>query len=122
MDFVGWLWWGLTTAVGAVWALVWFLISGWISALLQIALLIIAIYFVKYGWQRAPAEIWRRTRAFAGFFWSWLRAREPQMASGGEVREVIKVVHTKEFADINLSTLLSLLMLVGLFLLASAAP
>ena len=94
----------------------WCLISGWVSTLLQIALLIAIIYFFKYGWQRAPAEIWRRTRSFGRFFWSWLRARE-QRSSDVEVREVVHVVRAKEFGDINISTLLSLLMLFGLALL-----
>jgi len=75
------------------------------------------VYFLKYGWQRAPAEIWRGTRAFARFFWGWLRAREPRPAEGA-VREVVRVERVKEPGDVNISTLLSLLMLMGLALLA----
>jgi hypothetical protein len=104
----------LLAVLGVLWSVVWFLVSGWVSTLLQIALLIAIIYFLKYGWQRAPAEIWRRTRAFARFFWGWLRAREQHPAAGIEVREVVRVIRAKEFGDINISTLLSLLMLVGL--------
>jgi hypothetical protein len=116
MDIVAWLGWAVVAVLGVVWSLVWFLISGWVSTLLQIAVLIATIYFLKYGWQRAPAEIWRRTRSFGGFFWSWVRAREPHASTDGEVREV-RIVGGKEFGDINISTLLSLIMVVGLALL-----
>jgi hypothetical protein len=118
MDIIAWLGWAVVAVLGVLWSIVWFLISGWVSTLLQIAVLIATIYFLKYGWQRAPAEIWRRTRSFGRFFWSWLRAREPQTSSDGDVREVIRIVRAKEFGDINISTLLSLLTLVGLALLA----
>ena len=100
---------------GGVISLIWFLISGWVSTLLQIALLLIVIYFLKYGWQRAPAEMWRRTRAFAGFFAGWIRARDAQPSSR-EAAPTVRVVRVKEFGDVNISTLLSLLMLAGLFL------
>ena len=118
MEILAWLGWAVVAVLGFLWSLVWFLVSGWVSTLLQIALLIATIYFFKYGWQRAPAEILRRTRSFGGFFWSWLRAREPQHSTSVEVREVIRVVRTKEFGDVNISTLLSLLMLVGLALVS----
>lgn len=116
MDILAWIAWMAYALLGIVWSLVWFLISGWVSTLLQIALLIVVIYFFKYGWQRAPMEIWRRTRTFGGLFWGWLRAREPHHAGSVEVREVERIVRVKEFGDINISTLLSLLMLVGLAL------
>jgi hypothetical protein len=113
MDILAWLWWVISTVLGVAFALVWFLVSGWVSALLQIALLVIIVYFLKYGWQRAPAEIWRRTRSFAGFFLGWIRARDtapvPQEAAP-------RLVKSKEFGDINISTLLSLMMFVGLIL------
>ena len=41
MDVLAWLWWSIVTSLGLLWALIWFLISGWVSTLLQIALLII---------------------------------------------------------------------------------
>jgi hypothetical protein len=125
MDILGWLGWALVTVLGLVWwllgflwAVVWFLISGWVSTLLQVTLLIAAIFFLKYGWQRAPAELWRRGSTVARFSWNWLRAREPQAASR-EVREVVRVVRVKEVGDVNISTLLSLLMLLGLVLLGT---
>ena len=119
MEILAWLAWGVAAVLGFLWSLVWFLISGWVSTLLQIAVLIAIIYFLKYGWQRAPVEILRRTRSFGRFFWSWLRAREPQTNSDVPVREVVRVVSAKEFGDINISTLLSLVMLIGL---ASCQP
>jgi hypothetical protein len=76
MDILGWLWWLGSTLFTGVLSLIWFLISGWVSALLQIGFLVGVIYFLKYGWQRAPAEIWRRSRSFGGFFISWIRGRD----------------------------------------------
>ena len=113
MDILSWLWWIIVVVVSATLKLLWFLISGWVSTLLQIAVVVIAIYFLKYGWQRAPVELWRRTRAFGGFFLNWVRARESGVAAAS-VGEVVHVVRHKEFGDINISTLLSLLMLFGL--------
>lgn len=117
MDIVGWLWWLASTVFTGMLALIWFLISGWVSTLLQIGLLVVVTYFLKYGWQRAPAELWRRSRSFAGFFVSWIRARDTA-PSGRESAPAIRVVKIKEFGDINISTLLSLLMLAGLVLAA----
>ena len=117
MDIFGWLWWVISTLLTGILKLIWFLISGWVSTLLQIALLVLVIYFLKYGWQRAPAEIWKRSRTFAGFFMSWIRARDADV-SGREAVQSVRVVKVKEFGDVNISTLLSLLMLSGLFLMA----
>ena len=87
MDILGWLWWLASTLFTGVLSLIWFLISGWVSTLLQIALLVVVIYFLKYGWQRAPAEIWRRSRAFAGFFVGWIRAAELRALSSREAAQ-----------------------------------
>lgn len=119
MEILAWLGWAVVAVLGVLWSLMWFLVSGWVSTLLQIAILMATIYFFKYGWQRAPAEIWRRTRSFGRFFWSWLRAREPQASPDVQVREIVRIVSGKEFGDLNISTLLSLLMLVGLALLTT---
>jgi hypothetical protein len=115
MDILAWLWWVVSTVLGVFFALIWFLVSGWVSTLLQIAFLVIIVYFLKYGWQRAPAEIWRRTRAFAAFFLGWIRARETAPVSQDAP---LRVVKSKEFGDINISTLLSLIVLVGLLLVS----
>ena len=121
MDIVAWTLWALLGLLGFLWTVVWFLISGWVSTVLQIALLVVAVFFFKYGWQRAPAELWRRARSVGGLAWTWMRAREPKPATAGaavRVREVVRVVRVKEFGDVNVSTLLSLLMLAGLMGLA----
>ena len=115
MEFLAWAWWLAATVFGFFLTILWFLVSGWVSTLLQIALLVAVIYFMKYGWQRAPTEIWRRTRAFAGFFLGWLRVRESAVASSAPSL-MVQIVRVKEFGDINISTLLSLLLLAGLLL------
>ena len=114
---VTWLLLSLAYVVGLIWSLVWFLISGWVSTLLQIAVLIAVIYWLKYGWQRAPYEIWKRTRSFARFFWSWIRGRDPERRAD-EAREIVRFVRRREAGDVNVSTLLSLAALAGLFLFA----
>ena len=53
MDILSWLWWIMVASASMALKLLWFLISGWVSTLLQIAVLVIAIYLLKYGWQRA---------------------------------------------------------------------
>src|SRR5512145_3330836 len=119
MDIAAWALWALLALLGVLWTVVWFLISGWVSRLLQIVLLVVAIFFFKYGWQRAPAELWRRARVVGGMFWAWMRATEFRAAAAAvEVREVVRVVRVKEFGDVNVSTVLSLLMLAGLMTLA----
>ena len=92
MDIVTWLLLSLAYVVGLIWSLVWFLISGWVSALLQIAVLIAVIYWLRYGWQRAPYEIWSRTSSFGRFFWSWIRGRDLERRARDEVREVVRLV------------------------------
>ena len=118
MESVTWLLTSLTYVLGLIWSLVWFLISGWVSTLLQIAVLIAVIYWLKYGWQRAPYEVWKRTRSFGRFFWSWIRGRDPEPRDHDEGREVVRLVRGGEFGDVNVSTLLSLAVLGGLLLLA----
>jgi hypothetical protein len=119
MEIIAWLGSAILAVLGVLWWLVWFLISGWVSTLLQVMLLIATIYFFKYGWQRAPTEILKRSRSFGRNFWTWLRAREPQTKGDTDLHEVVRVVTTKEFGDINISTLLSLLMILGLSLLTT---
>lgn len=120
MDILGWIWWALTSVVGLFWSIGWFLLGGWVSTLAQIAVLVGIVFFYKYGWQRAPAEIASRVTSVGRFVWGWMRAREPGAApaSRTEVREVIRTVRVKEVGDVNISTLLSLIMLAGLTLMA----
>ncbi|WP_439544424.1 hypothetical protein [Hyphomicrobium sp.] len=119
MDIVAWLFSALLTAAGVLWALVWFLIGGWVSTLLQIAVLIVVIYGLKYGWRRAPFEIWRRTQSFGRFFWNWIRAREPDTRTMAQGPEVIREIRVHEFGDINISTVMSLAAIVGLWCVAA---
>jgi hypothetical protein len=114
MDVVAWAWWVIATGLSATWTVLWFLIGGWVSTLLQIVVLIGVVYVLQYGWQRAPSEIWRRTRSFGSFFWNWLRAREPSPPSAPQTREVMRIVRVKEVGDVNVSTLLSLAAIAGL--------
>ena len=120
MDIAAWLFSILLSVASLAASLVWFLISGWVSTLLQIAVLIVVIYGLKYGWRRAPFEIGRRTQSFGRFFWNWVRAREPDPRPGADAREVIREIRVHEFGDINLSTMLSLVTLAGLFALAGS--
>jgi hypothetical protein len=117
MEIVGWLVWALLSLLGMLWTVVWFLISGWVATLLQILVLVAAVFFFRYGWQRAPGELVRRGRALARFGWGWLRAADAQ--APGAMRDVVRIVRVKEFGDINVSTLLSLLTLAGLALLTT---
>jgi hypothetical protein len=114
MDVLAWAWWLVATGLGAAWTVLWFLIGGWVSTFLQIVVLIGVIYVLKYGWQRAPAEIWRRTRSFSTFFWNWVRARDLNDPGSSRIREVVRVVRVKEVGDINVSTLMSVAAFVGL--------
>ena len=88
------------------------------NILLGIAVICAVLFFLKYGWQRAPGELLRRTRSLARFGWGWVRARDAP-AAAGEVREVVRIVRVKELGDVNVSTLLSLLALAGLALLTA---
>lgn len=112
------LWW----IVKAVWGVVWLLIGGWVSAALQIVVLVLAVFAYKYGWQRAPYEAWRGAKAMGRWGWAWIRGAQA-MAGEERVREVqvIREIRTKELGDVNLSSLLNVVMLTGLALVALAS-
>lgn len=116
MDVLGWLWW----VAKGLFGLVWFLIGGWISTLLQIFVLVLAVFVFKHGWRRAPIEMWRAGEGARRFVWGWLRGgtgwRTPPAAANSSRAEV-RIVRVKEFGDVNVSTLLSLAMFAGLALL-----
>lgn len=119
MDLLGWIGWLLWQIFGLVWSLVWFLLGGWVSTLAQIAVIALVIFGYKYGWRRAPQEILTRGAGFGRFLWAWVRAKEPGSAAAGQtVREVYREIRIKEFGDVNVSTLLSLLTLGGLGILS----
>ncbi|MFM9938134.1 MAG: hypothetical protein ACKVP7_01395 [Hyphomicrobiaceae bacterium] len=115
MDILGWIGWLLWKIVGLAWSLIWFLLGGWVSTLAQIAVIALIIFGYKYGWRQAPQQILTRSAAFGRFVWAWVRARElPAGTARTEVREVYRDVRVKEIGDVNVSTLLSLLVLAGL--------
>ncbi|MBL8566336.1 MAG: hypothetical protein JNM89_11530 [Hyphomicrobiaceae bacterium] len=113
------LWWIVTT----LWALVWLLIGGWVSAALQIVVLVLAVFAYRYGWREAPYRAWRGARAVARWGWAWLRGAEAMAGEEAHVREVevVRVVRVKELGDVSLSSLLNVSMLLGLALLAATA-
>ena len=116
MDVLGWLWWVVKGLLG----LLWFLIGGWISALLQIFVLALAVFVFKYGWQRGPIEMWRAGEGARRFIWGWLKGVpgwRAAAATAGPSRVEVRYLRVKEFGDVNLSTLMSLLMFAGLALL-----
>lgn len=124
MDVLGWLWWGLTTLIGLVWSLVWFLLGGWVATVAQLLIVVGIIFSYKYGWRRAPLEIATRGRTFARFVWGWMRAREmsepPPAAAPRTTRRSASRAERppRDLGDVNLSTLLSIAALAGLGLIA----
>lgn len=120
VDILAWLWWVVASVLSVAWSLLWFLLGGWVSTLAQIAVLVGIIFFYKYGWQRAPAEIAARVSTFGRFVWNWVRQRETGEAGAPrvEVREVVRTVRVKEAGDINVSSLLNLLVFFGIAILA----
>jgi hypothetical protein len=120
LDILAWLWWAVASVLSVVWSLLWFLLGGWVSTLAQIAVLIGIVFFYKYGWQRAPAEIAARVSTFGRFVWNWVRQRETGVAGAPrvEVREVVRTVRVKEAGDINVSSLLNVLVFLGIALMA----
>lgn len=114
------LWWIVTT----LWAVVWLLIGGWVSAALQIVVLVLAVFAYRYGWREAPYRAWRGAKAVGRWGWAWLRGAEAMAANErAEPRvhevEVIRTVRAKDFGDVNLSSLMNVSMLLGLALLAA---
>lgn len=125
MDIFGWIVWLLGWLVSLAWSLAWLLLGGWVSTLAQIiaVLGILAVY--RYGWRRAPLEVWGQLSGFVRFATNWMRGREmlagrtpePRQTSGSQQ---VRVIRIKEVGDINMSTVLSLLTIAGLCLFALA--
>lgn len=120
MDILAWLWWAVGSVLSIAWSLLWFLLGGWVSTLAQIAVVVGIVFFYKYGWQRAPAEIAARLSTVGRVVWNWIRQRETAGTAQGrvEVREVVRTVRVKEAGDINVSTLLNVLVFFGIAALA----
>lgn len=117
MEILSWVWWALANAVGMALTVVWFLIGGWVSTLAQIGVVLLVIFGYKFGWRRAPVEIASKARRISGIGWGWVRRRERTPGSGAAERgvapSVTKVVRRGRPGDINLSSLLNLVMLTG---------
>lgn len=120
MEFVSWIVWLLAALAGWMWSIAWLLLGGWVSTLLQILVIVFIVFGFKYGWRRAPLEIALRVRPLAGWLWRWATSREPRSGRADDtasgVREV-RIIRVKAPGDVNLSTLLNVMMLVGLALL-----
>lgn len=117
MEILGWVWWTASSLAGLALSLVWFLIGGWVATLAQIAVLVLVVYGYKYGWRQAPQEALARIGGLARFAWAWVRAREttPAARPATYVRERKAARgREREAGDVNLSSLLNVLMLGAL--------
>ncbi len=129
MDVLSWIWWLVTSFLGLVWSVAWFLLGGWVSTLAQIAVMVLLVFGYRYGWRRAPSELMARAAGFGRFVWGWMRSGEtarPAAASGSTVgvssrRGPGRNAGRRQPGDvrINVSTCMTLLMLAGLWLLAA---
>ena len=128
MDVLGWIWWLIASLLKLVFSLVWFLLGGWVSTLAQIAVIVLLIFGYKYGWRRAPQELFSRLGVFGRFSWGWLKARErapvadPAPSDGKRRRGPRgRYFDRRQPGDVrlNVSTCLSLLAMAGLAILAS---
>lgn len=124
MDVVNWLLWLVLQILSFAWSLIWFLIAGWVATVVQILILVGAIFAMKFGWRRAPYEMASRFRTFARFTWNWARAREGAEPAKPriEMREVIRLVRVKEIGDVNLSSFLNVIMLAGIAAIVLMRP
>lgn len=127
MDILGWLWWTLIKLLSLIWSFAWFLLGGWVATLVQL-LIIVGLFFAwRHGWRRAPVEMLARGRNAARFVWAWARMKEPGWASAPAAAPpaqsaTVRVVHRRLPGDVNASTLLTVLMLVGLLVVGGMPP
>ena len=126
MEVLAWLWWLISSLLGLVWSVLWFLLGGWVSTLAQIGVVVLVVFGYKYGWRRAPHELFSRLGVFGRFSWGWLRARERPAAleTGKPGRDRRRGPRGRYFdrrqpgdVRLNLSTCLSLLAMAGLAML-----
>jgi hypothetical protein len=120
MEIVSWIVWFLAALAGWVWSIAWLLLGGWVSTLAQILVIVFIVFAFKYGWRRAPLEIAQRTRPVAGWAWRWATSRESRSWRDDDVVRgpaEVRVIRVKAPGDVNLSSLLNVVMLAGVVLL-----
>lgn len=122
MDIVGWIFWLVTATLGVAGSIVWFLLGGWVVTLVQLVVLVGAVFVYRYGWQRGPLEMIQKARGLAAFTWAWVRsgdvAARVRTAEADRTALRVRTVRIKEWGDVNLSTLLSVTALAGLGVVA----
>ncbi|MFN3743067.1 MAG: hypothetical protein ACK4TL_00030 [Hyphomicrobiaceae bacterium] len=117
MEIVSWVGWLPAALAGWAWSFAWLLVGGWVATLLQVLVIVFLVFTFKYGWRRAPLEMGLRVRPVAGWLWRWATARErPGFETTRGARDV-GIDRAKMPGDVNLSSLLDVLMLAGLGLL-----
>ena len=121
VGLLGWVWWLLAKVFGLIFGVVWFLLGGWVSALAQIVVIGLLIFGYKYGWRQALPEIRSLARPIGRQIWGWVRRRERAGSAGAQSSEAKLQTGkaqrrrgAREPGDVNLSTLLSVVMLLEL--------
>ncbi len=117
MEIVSWIGWLLAALASWIWSIAWLLVGGWVSTLLQILVIVFLVFAFKYGWRRAPLEMALRVRPVGGWLWRWVTSREPREAYERSSVPEVRIVRVKSPGDVNLSSLLNVIMLAGLGLL-----
>lgn len=121
MEFLSWIGWLLAALAGWIWSIAWLLLGGWVSTLLQILVIVLLVFAFKYGWRRAPLELVLRARPVGGWLWRWATSREPHVPYEGGGAAAVRFIRVREFGDVNLSTLLNVILIAGLSLLWATA-
>ncbi len=119
MDVLAWLWWGIAKILGLLWSFAWFLLGGWVATLVQLLIIVGVVFAMKYGWRQAPLEMFSRGRSVGRFVWAWARMKEPSLARSAQTaasaqRQAVRIVRARHPGDISASTLLTVLVLLGL--------
>ena len=117
MEIVSWIGWLLAALAGWIWSVAWLLIGGWVSTLLQLLLIVLVVFAFKYGWRRAPLELALRVRPLAGWLWRWVTSRERPSYTNPSSTPEVRIIRVKAPGDVNLSSLLNVIMLAGMGLL-----
>jgi len=122
MEVLGWIAWALGWVLSLVWSLVWLLLGGWVSTIAQVLAVLAGIAVWRYGWQRAPAEMTRQIAQFVRFVRGWIgnRSDAPVARTSTDTERRPIAIRYKDVGDVNLSTLMTLVMVIGLWLLGAA--